>query len=342
MKKLTTILFLLLLASIILAQDAEVVYVDFDEVKIKRASGATVLADFGDLVRPGESVITTRWGSAELELANGGSVKISPDTVYTIQQIDTGEGPRTVMSVAVGAVRFRFNRIAGRAEPAVGTPTAVAGVRGTEFEVFAAIDGSAVFVVDEGEVAVTSRGKTVNLTRNRGVEVLPGEAPGEPFDAIERAFDFSTYNEERLQAFLTDPVRSVRALGERMQEFAEQIEILRPLYNEAKANLDGAREKLEAMRDDKNVEQAAITAFFDDEVTPSRIQTANYYDNLRFYALSALSMRRYVLARMYLTVALDNLGNHSGARSERFLDAYAEVLEMYEKRVTTALIETDI
>ncbi|MEE8441336.1 MAG: FecR family protein, partial [Spirochaetia bacterium] len=171
-------------AAVAFAQDGEVVYVDYPEVEIRRPGGVTILADFGDAVRTGDSVITTRFGEAEIKLADGGTVSIARDTIYQIQVVQSGGAPQTVMSVALGSVRFRFNTIAGRREPVVGAPTAVAGVRGTEFTAYVAADGATVFVVDEGMVDVFAEGGSVQLVGGQGVEVAPGERPGEPFDAL--------------------------------------------------------------------------------------------------------------------------------------------------------------
>ena len=50
----------------VLVQDGEIVYVDYPEVEIKRPGGVAILADFGDALRAGDSVITTRFGEAEI------------------------------------------------------------------------------------------------------------------------------------------------------------------------------------------------------------------------------------------------------------------------------------
>jgi len=337
MKRVVLIGLLLALSALgVLAQDAEVVYVDYPEVEIKRPGGVAILADFGDQLTAGDSVITTRYGEAELELADGGTVSIARDTVYQIRVIEADGGPQTVMNVALGSVRFKFNTIAGRREPAIGSPTAVAGVRGTEFTTYVAADGSTVFVVDEGMVDVSAEGERVQLVKGQGVEVMPGEQPGEPFDAIERAFDFSIYNDQRMQALLASPARAVAGHTRRLQQFADQIETIIPLYEESKAKLDAANAKLQTLDGD------ARQTFFEQDVAPIRAKTADYYDNMRFYALSGLSLRRYVLGRMYLLLSLEYIDDPDNPAYRDFLDAYDEALSVYERRIVPILDPRDL
>ena len=318
------------------AQDAEIVYVDYPEVEIKRPGGVAILADFGDSLRAGDSLITTRFGEAEIELADGGTVSIARGTIYQIQVIESRGAPQTVMNVALGAVRFKFNTIAGRREPVIGSPTAVAGVRGTEFTAYVAADGATVFVVDEGMVDVSAEGGTVQLVGGQGVEVMPGDRPGEPFDALARAFDFSAYNDERMGELLRNPERAVVGHTRRLAQFADQIEILNPLYEDSKALLEAANEKL------KTLEGDARQKFFEDELVPIRAQTATYFNTMRFYAISGLSLRRHVLGRIYLLLSLEYVNAPDDMSYGAFLNAYDEALAVYERRIVPVLDPSDL
>jgi hypothetical protein len=304
--------------------------------EIKRPGGVTILADFGDTLAPGDSVVTTRYGEAELELADGGTVSIARDTVYQVQVIRSGGEPQTVMNVALGSVRFKFSTIAGRREPVVGAPTAVAGVRGTEFTAHVAADGSTVFVVEEGLVDVSAEGSSVRLEAGTGVEVLPGQTPGEPFDAIARAFDYSAYNDERVGKLVEDPVRAVLAHSRRLQEFAEQIAIIEPLYSESSAALEAANERVRELEGDERTE------YFEQTLVPIRARTADLFDNMRFYGLSGLSLRRHVLGRIYLLVSLEYFAAEDDPVYRSFLDAHGNALEIYESGIVPVLDPTDL
>jgi hypothetical protein len=336
----TSLLLLFLVGSVIFAQDAEITYVDYPEVEIRRDGGATILADFGDILNAGDSVITTRFGAAELELASGGTVTVAEDTVYVISEVEGSDGPQTVMSVVLGRVGFRFARMVGGREPAIGTPTSVAGVRGTAFTTYVAVDGSTVFIVDEGEVAVTSSGSTVTLVANEGVEVLPGEAPGEKFDAIERAFDFQEFSQSRFDALIEDPVRAIEGLAGTMDQFIEQLEIIVPQYEAAQAALDEAQERREELAETATADEQET--YYLDTFVPLRNQRQILFKNMRFYARSALSLRRYLLGRLSVVLMLEDIAGRTPAGYEAYRSIYSGLLDRYESVVVPILDPTDI
>lgn len=327
--------FALAAAGVAAEQEAEMVYVD-GYVDVKLGSGAVYPADFGDIIRTGDSVITED-GSAELDLASGGTIRVSEDTVFTLREIGEDEAKQAVLSTALGRIAFRFQTLAGTREPAIGTASAVAGVRGTEVTVYAAADGSSLFIVDSGEVAVQSAGATVVLGPGTGVEVQPSRPPGEPFDALERSISYEEWNQDRLDAFLSEPAASVDRLGARLDEFIEQIQILAPLYAESMQQLETEREKLQEMEDED-----ARTTQFEQVVAPLQVQTQRYYVTLRFYAQSALSLRRYVLGRLSLIMQATYWDRADEPPYRGFLESYEAVLARYEENVVPYLEPFDI
>ncbi|MFW5729494.1 MAG: hypothetical protein ACOCYG_07500, partial [Spirochaetota bacterium] len=120
------------------SQSAKVVYLEgFPE--IYPAGGSTYVADFGDQVGIGDSVVTGSSDYVELEHRVGEFIKVSPDTVFSLREVQRGEDKETVLSAATGQVAFRFDRITGK-EPMLGSPSVAAGVRGTEVTVYAGDD----------------------------------------------------------------------------------------------------------------------------------------------------------------------------------------------------------
>ncbi|TVQ36359.1 MAG: hypothetical protein EA384_14460, partial [Spirochaetaceae bacterium] len=131
----------LMAPGILMSQDAGVVYLE--GWPSLRSGGATRELDFGLAVRPGDSVLTGRRDYVELD-QDGNSIRINADTVFTLREIERDGRRETVMTNTVGSVAYRFQTLAGRRQQ-VGTATAVAGVRGTEFTVYAGSDGSSLF-----------------------------------------------------------------------------------------------------------------------------------------------------------------------------------------------------
>ena len=339
MKRLLIVLAILAAGAALTAQEATVVYID-GWVDIRDTSGRLAEAWEGDAVTSGESVITGEASFAELEKQNNAAIiRISPDTVFTLEEIAEESGKREVMRCALGSVEFKFNRLLGL-EPRIATPSVVAGVRGTEFTVFAGVDGSTLIGVTSGEVEVTASGESVSLYPDEGVEVLPGSPPGEKFTFILGEIDYSDWNADRFESFLGDPVMGIRRIGREMDSLYEKIEELRPRYFERKAKLDVLQSQVLKIREEEGKE--ASSEFYKQKIGPIETEALAIYQNLRYYALSALSLRQYVMARLYLFVKMQafNTGNFESFR--KFEGPYNNILRGFEQTVSPVLSEQDI
>lgn len=68
----------------------------------------------------------------------------------------------------------------------VTTPTSVAGVRGTEFNVSTDSDGLDKYACNQGLIQVSAQGETVEVPAGFGTTVKKGEAPKKPFKLLEK------------------------------------------------------------------------------------------------------------------------------------------------------------
>ncbi|MFP4012153.1 MAG: FecR domain-containing protein [Spirochaetaceae bacterium] len=320
------------------AQDAEVTYLEgFPE--LKSGGGSRYELDFGDLVKPGDSVITGKRDYAELEQGSGNSIRVNESTVFTLKQVEREGRTQTVLSNAVGSVSYRFRRATGR-EPGVETAGVAAGVRGTELTVYAADDGSSLFAVQSGLVDVESAGETVSLSENEAVEIAPGEPPGETFEWLGRELDFSSWNEERLDAFLDDPVEGLRRIRRRMDYFADRLEETYAAYEESREKQLELREVISRLQETEDEE--TVQEFRREELTPVSEGTATLVLNYRYYALSALSMRRYVVGKLYMQMKTRHILESDDVEFRRFAEGHAEIVDDYESRIVPRLNDLDI
>lgn len=320
------------------AQQADVVYLE-GYPELKESSGGRFELDFGDLVRPGDSVVTGRTDYVELEQGTGNTIRVAADTVFTIQEVEEDGETETVLSTAVGSVSFRFNQITGR-EPRLATPASVAGVRGTELTIYAGSDGSALFLVDSGLVDVEAAGTTVSLTEGEGVEVPAGGPPGEKFEWLGRELDFSSWNQDRIDEFLEDPVAGARRIQERLRYFQEQINVLWPEYERLAGELRANREEGDRIKEERG--EAAADAYAEENVRPYLGVTRTYAMNTRYFALSSLSLRRFVLGNMYLRLKTEYFSQPNDPKYLGFLDVYEEILQSFEDVVVPRLVPADI
>ena len=332
------ILVVLSFASALFAEEAVVVYID-GWVDIKDKSGSLVEAWEGDPLYTGESIITDEASFAELEKGNNEAIiKIAPETVFTLGEIDDAGEKRTVLSTALGSVSYKFNKTVGR-EPYISTPSIVAGVRGTEFTVFAGVDGSTLVAVESGQVDVRAEGETVELYPDEGVEVMTGEKPGDKFEVIRGKIDYSTWNDDRFASFLADPETGARRVQKQLITYAEEIDAILPEYEAVSEKVDENRQTYRELRD-KDEEEA--TAYYAEQVEPHVLLAGSLYRNLRHYSLSALSLRRYVLGRLYMEMKSRYITDLDNPVFLGFLTIYEQSLKLFEDTITPLLVEADI
>lgn len=326
----------LIAAASLTAQTSDVVYTE-GWVDVKDSSGEIFELFIGDSVVVGETVITGDDGLAELQPEEGSRIIIQPGTVFSLQERVVDGKKRSVVSTALGEVTFRFNKMTG-AEPEIATPSMVCGVRGTEFTVFAGADGSSLIVVDSGAVEVASQGKTVDLAPNEGVEVQPGEPPGEKFPVMRGSLDFTSWNQNRADEMLSDPLLALARMEVQLTELGEQVQEWVVLFEENRKVTEEKRAFMKSLVDQGKDEEAKV--FFTEELRPLEVETSDLVLNYRYYTLSALNFRRHVLSGFYTRMKMRHLVG-TAVDYSAFRDAYGSLLGYYEEQVVPFLVKAD-
>jgi hypothetical protein len=323
------------LAAPALAQDTSVVYLEGDP-ELRTSRGRTDWLDFGSTLSAGDSVVTGRNDFVELEQGSAATIRVNPDTVFTIREVEERGERRQVMSNSTGSVGYRFNRLAGRDEPRIGTSSVVAGVRGTEVVVYAGANGSSLFLVETGLVDVTSAGRTVSLVENEGVEVPAGGPPGEKFEWLGRTIDFSEWNSQQLDSYLENPADGTVALISSLDEFIAGNKEYYDLFQEFSAEREELYERVTEMEEGDERETLR------QELLQMNARNRTVVLNYRYNALSALSLRRYVLGRMYVELTTRYMLDRNNPVYQDFLVQYHEFLDRFEEGIVPQLVEADI
>ena len=120
-----------------------------------------------------------------MKLNEGDVVKTGSGSTLTIQKLDRSlRGKNTGMDVGVGKSWNKVKKLdVSRDKFNVGTPTAVAGVRGTYFSTEVEQTTDSTFDVFEGEVSVSQRSDplaAVDVRQNHRTEVKRGDKPSAP------------------------------------------------------------------------------------------------------------------------------------------------------------------
>jgi len=337
MKKLIIILFVTLISVGVFAQNADLVFVD-GWVDIKSA-GETFEAFSGDTLKAGDSVITQSDSYAELEQNNLSTIFVKPNSIFTLREIETPAGRETVLSTTVGAVSFKFGKLFGK-EPMLATPSMVAGIRGTEVTVYAGEDGSTLIAVDSGMVSVESKGVTVDLVKDEGVEVLPGEVPGEKFSLLGRELDFSSWNADNYDTLIIDPITGLSRMGRQLDSYVEEISVLKQVLDLNITKQAELKEELEKIKEKEGEDKAK--AFIKENITPLKLTAGPMFLNIRYYALSSLSFRRYIMGKLYLDMKSRYIMDSNNPDYIEFLFNYHRILDEFEIYIVPYMSDRDL
>lgn len=141
--------------------------------------------------------IQTNGSAVELQLRpNGTIVRLNPNTVFVIEDLQgVGGGTSNNFALVSGRIRTVAARVSGQPQQySVRTPSAVGGVRGTDFAMFVGQNPQGQntdwICVQEGEVSYT------NIRSGQSVAVRAGQF----VDSLAQTFQVQTLDPERLRA----------------------------------------------------------------------------------------------------------------------------------------------
>lgn len=151
-----TVLFLVVIGwtSVASAADDNKIVLSRGTVTVRTNAGSQS-ASIGMSVSEGNQIITGADGNVRLLLASSAVVDLSPNTSMVVTRASSSQ--KTSIKLWSGRLWARVTKMFGTSEFEVEGPNAVAGVRGTEFVVEVAPDGSTDINVLDGSVAVQNR-----------------------------------------------------------------------------------------------------------------------------------------------------------------------------------------
>ena len=138
----------------------------------------------GGALEAGAAVRTGKDGNAVLRWLDGDAVKLAPETELTFLSVskDASGKELTELELKKGRIFVKTKKLA---TPDSGlrivTPTAVAGIRETEFMVEITDENKATFAVLDGQITVEAQNITVILDASYQISVESTQPPGEIF-----------------------------------------------------------------------------------------------------------------------------------------------------------------
>jgi len=142
-----------------------------------------------DGVPPGSRVRTSADGEADILVAEKSAIRLKPGTEIEITQNQSVNGSAKVhVSITSGRLLNRFDGMPKGSEYRVTSPSAVAGIRGTQFEIAADPAQTSVRVL-KGKVAVENSSGSIEVGERKGTKVAAGQAPTTPQELMQNEID---------------------------------------------------------------------------------------------------------------------------------------------------------
>lgn len=187
------ILFVLMFVPFVLSAEMKIDFLVGD-VSIKPRGQSSAKAQRGQIVNPGDSIETGSKSMAVIS-TNGNKITVREKTKVMLSESKDTTGKYGSLSVFAGNVNCKMNKLkksGGTYE--VNSASAVAAVRGTEFDVSVADNGSTLLNVEEGSVMLTGIEKSVIVAANQESTVPLGYDPTEV--RIQKKRDWKMWAEE--------------------------------------------------------------------------------------------------------------------------------------------------
>jgi hypothetical protein len=208
----------------LMAEEAPVARLDKIEgnVNVVRSGGEKAAAVAGLSLYAGDTLVTEKGGTAWFSFLNStGRLKVAENSEVSIDELSGAQGredPPT-LRLALGYLKSKCAKIGSQSSGlTLHTPTAVAGVRGTEFDTVVSADGTCVIVVDEGAVELEAEEERTLVNEGRMANVDMAGKPSVPVPAIPQGErDWKAWREKRIEMLLEH-------LSERIGRFRNRFE----------------------------------------------------------------------------------------------------------------------
>lgn len=190
-----------------------VTVVKADQTKVKLRKGFVFYG--------GEKVLTLSSSQARIKLNNGSMVQVLPNSqvIFNEVKFDNGNN-RYAFGVIQGGMSSNVNRLGTKDYYKVYTPSAVAGVRGTEFLVAVGVNGNSNVMVKEGAVSIDGAEKKDMIKAGEKAEIsLDDDLDKEKSQTTDPNKEFNEFmkaNEE-----INKPAETVAQAADKMKKIEE-------------------------------------------------------------------------------------------------------------------------
>ncbi len=152
------------------------------EAQIKKAGTTNwIKAEIKASLSAGDVIKTGNNSQVLITFFDGSTIELKSGTQIEIRELLAGKTTRIRLKQEIGETLNKVKKLTDSASRyEIETPTAVAGVRGSQMIVKVAADGTTTVQNIEGKISVTAQGKEVLIPEGQTSTIEPGQQPGAP------------------------------------------------------------------------------------------------------------------------------------------------------------------
>ena len=211
-------------------------------VKVVKVDGSEHAAAKDLPLYPGDMLVTGEDGRVEFTFNRGDVFKLYEDSQMSLDELSLQEEQsQPALRLTLGHLWTRIKvSLTENFRPSFYTPTAVLGIRGTEFETVVSMDTASAVTVDKGAVSVETETASVVVAAGRATEVEVDDKIARPFSALPpKKRDWHKWRVERQQ-------KLIRNLAERTPHIRGRLEAAAERYIQLAERVKSAAGQLEA------------------------------------------------------------------------------------------------
>jgi hypothetical protein len=205
--------------------------VDYIEgsASISRDGKTSLALDLGASLSPGDLLATQADGLVVISLDKStgmkGNITVRSNTALYLK-LETVKGDkRTTLDLLAGSVASKVKKLAGHPSMRVTTNSAVAGVRGTEFEVSTSIGDAILVICSDGAVSCSDGSDTLPVQAGKALEKRPGEKLAYLPVSTSSIQQFrENWIAGQIDAFRADPIKALADYEKRYADLSSRFQ----------------------------------------------------------------------------------------------------------------------
>lgn len=214
-----------------LAAQAPFGVVDYIEggASVTRDGKAALTPDLGSSLFPGDLLATQADGLVVISLDKStgmkGSITVRSNTALYLKLEAVKGDKRTTLDLLSGSVASKVKKLAGHPSMRVTTSSAVAGVRGTEFEVSTSIGDAILVTCSDGAVSCSDGSDTFPVQAGKALEKKPGEKLSYLPVSTSSIQQFrENWIADQIEAFKADPIKALADYEKRYADLSSRFQ----------------------------------------------------------------------------------------------------------------------